>query len=102
MVYGDLLRLSTSCTTRGWGGQESDGKPGSELVELAATGAAAQQKGEKTAPTKDSPTPNHPIKKAHIDDAPQGKVRDKLNNAVLFDQPTYDKLLKEVGNASLC
>ena len=27
----------------------------------------------------------------------KGKVRDKLNNAVLFDQPTYDKLLKEVS-----
>merc|ERR1711911_515752 len=26
----------------------------------------------------------------------QGKVRDKLNNLVLFDQATYDKLLKEV------
>lgn len=26
----------------------------------------------------------------------KGKVRDKLNNAVLFDKPTYDKLYKEV------
>merc|ERR1712137_1001875 len=26
----------------------------------------------------------------------KGKVRDKLNNLVLFDQATYDKLLKEV------
>merc|ERR1712029_1263800 len=26
----------------------------------------------------------------------KGKTRDKLNNLVLFDKPTYDKLLKEV------
>merc|ERR1711964_689378 len=26
----------------------------------------------------------------------KGKVRDKLNNLVLFDQATYDKLYKEV------
>ncbi|KAK4317543.1 hypothetical protein Pmani_011387 [Petrolisthes manimaculis] len=26
----------------------------------------------------------------------KGKVRDKLNNLVLFDKPTYDKFLKEV------
>jgi small subunit ribosomal protein S25e len=26
----------------------------------------------------------------------KGKVRDKLNNQVLFDKATYDKLLKEV------
>lgn len=26
----------------------------------------------------------------------KGKVRDKLNNMVLFDQATYDKLYKEV------
>ncbi|KAI0979769.1 hypothetical protein GJ496_010297 [Pomphorhynchus laevis] len=26
----------------------------------------------------------------------KGKVRDKLSNAVLFDQTTFDKLLKEV------
>jgi small subunit ribosomal protein S25e len=26
----------------------------------------------------------------------KGKVRDKLNNQVLFDKPTYEKLLKEV------
>jgi small subunit ribosomal protein S25e len=27
----------------------------------------------------------------------KGKVRDKLNNMVLFDKATYDKLYKEVG-----
>lgn len=31
----------------------------------------------------------------------KGKVRDKLNNMVLFDQATYDKLYKEVGRLLL-
>uniref|UniRef100_A0AC11BEF3 Uncharacterized protein n=1 Tax=Ovis aries TaxID=9940 RepID=A0AC11BEF3_SHEEP len=31
----------------------------------------------------------------------QGKVRDKLNNLVLFDKATYDKLCKEVPNYKL-
>ena len=29
------------------------------------------------------------------------QVRDKLNNLVLFDKPTYDKLLKEVPSYKL-
>ncbi|XP_032672028.1 40S ribosomal protein S25-like isoform X2 [Odontomachus brunneus] len=31
----------------------------------------------------------------------KGKVRDKLNNQVLFDNPTYEKLLKEVPQYKL-
>merc|ERR1712189_125586 len=31
----------------------------------------------------------------------KGKVRDKLNNMVLFDKPTYDKLYKEVPSYKL-
>eukprot|EP00178_Gracilaria_changii_P006478 TRINITY_DN2122_c0_g2_i1.p1 TRINITY_DN2122_c0_g2~~TRINITY_DN2122_c0_g2_i1.p1 ORF type:complete len:128 (-),score=30.28 TRINITY_DN2122_c0_g2_i1:9-362(-) len=31
----------------------------------------------------------------------KGKVRDKLNNLVLFDAATYDKLLKEVPSYKL-
>merc|ERR1712033_25161 len=31
----------------------------------------------------------------------KGKVRDKLNNLILFDQGTYDKLYKEVPNYKL-
>merc|ERR1712016_398945 len=31
----------------------------------------------------------------------KGKTRDKLNNLVLFDKPTYDKLLKEVSTYKL-
>ncbi|KAL7300430.1 hypothetical protein TKK_0006784 [Trichogramma kaykai] len=31
----------------------------------------------------------------------KGKVRDKLNNQVLFDKSTYDKLLKEVPSYKL-
>ena len=32
---------------------------------------------------------------------PKGKTRDKLNNLVLFDKATYDKLLKEVPTYKL-
>merc|ERR1712209_121247 len=31
----------------------------------------------------------------------KGKVRDKLNNAILFDKPTYEKLYKEVPSYKL-
>merc|ERR1712003_309426 len=31
----------------------------------------------------------------------KGKVRDKLNNAILFDKATYDKLYKEVPSYKL-
>merc|ERR1712154_717991 len=31
----------------------------------------------------------------------KGKVRDKLNNLILFDEATYDKLLKEVPTYKL-
>jgi len=31
----------------------------------------------------------------------KGKVRDSLNNMVLFDQPTYDKFMKEVPSYKL-
>uniref|UniRef100_A0AC35TJ26 40S ribosomal protein S25 n=1 Tax=Rhabditophanes sp. KR3021 TaxID=114890 RepID=A0AC35TJ26_9BILA len=31
----------------------------------------------------------------------KGKVRDKLNNVVLFDKPTYDKLYKEIVSCKL-
>uniref|UniRef100_A0A2K6TA40 40S ribosomal protein S25 n=1 Tax=Saimiri boliviensis boliviensis TaxID=39432 RepID=A0A2K6TA40_SAIBB len=31
----------------------------------------------------------------------KGKVRDKLNNLVLFDKATYDKLCQEVPNYKL-
>jgi ribosomal protein S25 len=32
----------------------------------------------------------------------KGKVRDKLNNMVLFDKATYDKLYKEVRIVRIC
>merc|ERR1711931_508898 len=31
----------------------------------------------------------------------KGKTRDKLNNLILFDKPTYDKLYKEVPSYKL-
>lgn len=37
----------------------------------------------------------------HVQKWSKGKVRDKLNNLVLFDKATYDKLLKEVPSYKL-
>lgn len=37
----------------------------------------------------------------HLQKWSKGKVRDKLNNLVLFDKPTYEKLYKEVVNYKL-
>merc|ERR1711957_304301 len=31
----------------------------------------------------------------------KGKVKEKLSNLVMFDKPTYDKLLKEIPKAKL-
>merc|ERR1711964_551643 len=49
------------------------------------------------APKKDAKSSKTPSKaKAKKKKWSKGKVRDKLNNLVLFDQATYDKLYKEV------
>jgi len=47
-------------------------------------------------PTKTKPTSSGSGGKAKKKKWSKGKVRDKLNNACLFDQVTYDKLYKEV------
>merc|ERR1712152_121516 len=49
--------------------------------------------GAKKDPKKDSKTPAKTPKKKKWS---KGKARDKLNNLVLFDKNTYDKLYKEV------
>ncbi|CAB3410047.1 unnamed protein product [Caenorhabditis bovis] len=51
------------------------------------------QKGGKAAPAKKKEGSGGKAKKKKWS---KGKVRDKLNNMVLFDQATYDKLYKEV------
>merc|ERR1712045_567396 len=65
--------------------------------------------GAKKDPKKDSKTPaKNPKKKegggggkAKKKKWSKGKTRDKLNNLVLFDKATYDKLLKEVPTCKL-
>merc|ERR1712183_1259411 len=59
--------------------------------------------GAKKDPKKDAKTPSKTPKKkeggggkAKKKKWTKGMTRDKLNNLVLFDKPTYDKLLKEV------
>merc|ERR1712158_189630 len=65
-------------------------------------GAKKDAKGAKAAPAK------APKKKegggggkAKKKKWSKGKTRDKLNNLVLFDKPTYEKLLKEVPTYKL-
>jgi small subunit ribosomal protein S25e len=42
-----------------------------------------------------------PLPSIYLQKWSKGKVRDKLNNQVLFDKATYDKLLKEVPQYKL-
>ena len=51
--------------------------------------------------TKDKDPVNKSGGKAKKKNQSKGKVRDKLNNLVLFDKATYDKLRKEVPNYKL-
>lgn len=55
----------------------------------------AEPKGGKAAPGKKKEGSGGKAKKKKWS---KGKVRDKLNNMVLFDQATYEKLYKEVSN----
>uniref|UniRef100_H2YMD3 40S ribosomal protein S25 n=1 Tax=Ciona savignyi TaxID=51511 RepID=H2YMD3_CIOSA len=57
-----------------------------------------QQKGGKTSQKAGKPSGSGKAKKKKWS---KGKVRDKLNNLILFDQATYDKLYKEVPNYKL-
>nr|XP_002130703.1 40S ribosomal protein S25 [Ciona intestinalis] len=57
-----------------------------------------QQKGGKTSQKASKPSGSGKAKKKKWS---KGKVRDKLNNLILFDKATYDKLYKEVPNYKL-
>uniref|UniRef100_A0A8C4Q512 40S ribosomal protein S25 n=1 Tax=Eptatretus burgeri TaxID=7764 RepID=A0A8C4Q512_EPTBU len=62
-----------------------------------------KKKGDsgKAHPKKDKDPANKSGGKAKKKKWSKGKVRDKLNNLVLFDKATYDKLYKEVPNYKL-
>merc|ERR1711976_406715 len=65
---------------------------------------AGAGKGAKAAPAKAAPKKKEGGGgggKAKKKKWSKGKVRDKLNNLVLFDKVTYDKLLKEVPSYKL-
>ncbi|KAI1726138.1 s25 ribosomal protein domain-containing protein [Ditylenchus destructor] len=62
------------------------------------TAKKADAKGGKT-PAKQKPTGGGG--KAKKKKWSKGKVRDKLNNMVLFDKATYDKLYKEIISVKL-
>ncbi|XP_070534911.1 small ribosomal subunit protein eS25-like [Ptychodera flava] len=59
-----------------------------------------QKKGQDKNPKK-SDKPKSQGGKAKKKKWSKGKVRDKLNNLVLFDKATYDKLYKEVPSYKL-
>merc|ERR1711993_118546 len=58
-------------------------------------------KGGKSAPAKKKKEGGSSGGKAKKKKWSKGKVRDKLNNLVLFDKGTYDKLYKEVPSYKL-
>ena len=60
-------------------------------------GGKADAKGGKAAPAKKKDTPAGGSGKAKKKKWSKGKVRDKLQNMVLFDQATFDKLYKVFG-----
>ena len=59
-------------------------------------GAKKDAKGSKAAPAKAPKKKEGGGGKAKKKKWSKGKTRDKLNNLVLFDKSTYDKLMKEV------
>ncbi|CAM4613672.1 small ribosomal subunit protein eS25 [Lepidochelys kempii] len=76
-------------------------------LEAAGAGAAMPPKDDKKkkdagkSAKKDKDPVNKSGGKAKKKKWSKGKVRDKLNNLVLFDKATYDKLCKEVPNYKL-
>jgi len=62
--------------------------------------AAKDAKGKAAAPAAKKPKEGGGGK-AKKKKWSKGKVRDKLNNLVLFDKPTLDKLMKEVPSYKL-
>ncbi|KAL7078385.1 hypothetical protein ACQ4LE_001943 [Meloidogyne hapla] len=64
-------------------------------------GGKADAKGGKAAPAKKKDTPAGGSGKAKKKKWSKGKVRDKLQNMVLFDQATFDKLYKEIVSVKL-
>jgi len=62
--------------------------------------AAKDTKGKAAAPAAKKPKEGGGGK-AKKKKWSKGKVRDKLNNLVLFDKPTLDKLMKEVPSYKL-
>merc|ERR1712025_694523 len=69
------------------------------LLKLTATMPPKQQaKGGKAGAKAGKPSGGGKAKKKKWS---KGKVRDKLNNLIIFDKPTYEELYKEVPNYKL-
>merc|ERR1712152_62041 len=57
--------------------------------------------GPRMGAKKDTKASKAPAKEPKKKEGSKGKTRDKLNNLVLFDKATYDKLMKEVPSYKL-
>jgi len=68
---------------------------------MPAKGAKGGGKGDKAAKPTQKAKPSGGGGKAKKKKWSKGKVRDKVNNMVLFDQATYDKMYKEVTTYKL-
>jgi len=72
------------------------------VYQVATMPPKQQQKGKDSGKSKTSQKkPTSGGGKAKKKKWSKGKVRDKLNNLILFDQATYDKLYKEVPSYKL-
>ena len=71
------------------------------MIQRRFQGAKKDAKGSKAAPAK-APKKKEGSGggKAKKKKWSKGKTRDKLNNLVLFDKATYDKLMKEVSEGT--
>uniref|UniRef100_A0A667I7B1 Small ribosomal subunit protein eS25 n=1 Tax=Lynx canadensis TaxID=61383 RepID=A0A667I7B1_LYNCA len=89
------------------GGAVAEGAWGCRVIWLRSPFSAQPPKDDKKkkdagkSAKKDKDPVNKSGGKAKKKKWSKGKVRDKLNNLVLFDKATYDKLCKEVPNYKL-
>ena len=87
----------TFCLTSQQGGGGHSSSPGFAMPPKDDK----KKKDVRKSAKKDKHSVNKSRGKAKKKKWSKGKVRDKLNNLVLFDQATYDKLCKEVPNYKL-
>ncbi|KAM7337146.1 hypothetical protein ACRRTK_003265 [Alexandromys fortis] len=99
MVEMDLSAESNDSNRPG--GLWEEGPLSLEPVAIVDCPLPEEERCRKVGQKKDKDPVNKSGGKAKKKKWSKGKVRDKLNNLVLFDKATYDKLCKEVPNYKL-